>query len=217
MTTMTQQDNNNNDSNNYTPQELAELTRMRSQLALLKSKLSHQNIVTEQLMRRVMRDTVRRMLRESTLTIIGVFIATVFLTGMMARMGFSTIFIVITDVMIAASVVMECVERWGMHSRNLLSGDLVQASRKMQRYKRLGRLSMRVGMPVVAVWFAWFAVSIFQSQPDVGEATAMAIGGVVGGIVGGIIGVWAYRRNMRRANQVIDQINQLQDIGDDQE
>lgn len=204
MTKMTTTTHNNDD----------ELAQMRSQMALLKQKLSQQNIVTEQLMRRVMHDTVRRILRESTLLIIVVLIATVFMTCRMASWGFPTLFVVLTDVMIAASVVMECVERWGMHSRALLSGDLTQASRKMARYVRLGRLSMRVSIPVLAVWFAWLALTIFRSQHDIGQATAMVIGAVVGGIVGGLIGGWAYKRNMRRATQVITQIDHLDHLQD---
>ena len=98
----------------------------------------------------------------------------------------------------------------------LLSGNLVEASRQLTQMKKHRAWAFALGMVVVIIWIVWFLIELknCQGMQDSDFLNGFAQGGIVGGIIGGVIGLivaWIIYSKMQRTNdEVIRSIDQLQ-------
>ena len=119
---------------------------------------------------------------------------------------------------LAVMLVVDVAADWRINrvDRNqLLTGNLVEASRRLTAMKRQRAWAFVLGIIGVVIWIAWFLFELKLAQGIQANdfLNGFAQGGLVGGIIGAVIGLIAaiiiFNKMQRTNDEVLAQIDQL--------
>ena len=199
-------DNNNNNDQ--------QLEQMRQQMTELKQQLDRQEIVNEQLLRQSMTSKMSWIKRYVWLEIAFIPIVLLILAPIHAMLGLSWWLYGFLAVMLVVDVAAD----WRINrvDRNqLLTGNLVEASRRLTAMKHQRAWACVLGIIGVVIWIAWFLFELKLAQGIQANdfLNGFAQGGLVGGIIGAVIGLIAaiiiFNKMQRTNDEVLAQIDQL--------
>ena len=186
-----------------------ELESMRQQLGTLKKKLNEQEILNDHVMRRSMRKEVNTITRRYYILIaIGLLMVPYGYWCFVKLGGLSLFFWIITSIFMlicAGATYFTCHK---INDPNLMDRNLVEARKKVASAKKFQADWLFVGVPAVALWFAWFLYEAYQVH---GGALSSGFfwGGCIGGIIGAICGISLNFKTQRQYQDIIDQIEDL--------
>lgn len=184
-----------------------DLEQMREQLSALKTKLDKEAIINDKMMRNVMKDKVKHLNNEFTFILILAVFSIPYMTFCLKWMfTISWLFIIVTDMFFVAAVVYTYFEYKELLDKHLMEGNLIDVSRKVMRMKRMNANWLKFSIPFIVVWGTWFTIEIMHS-PEYCEAVLW--GGAIGLVIGLIFGIRHYRNVMRKATDIIKQIDEL--------
>ena len=192
-----------------------ELEQLREQMSIFKDKLNKQQIINDQLVR----NTMKSKLSWIKCFVWGeIIIIPILLLGMAefhAGTGLSWwLYGFLAIGLIADATGDFIINR--IPKGQLLSGDLVETSKRLVKMKKQRTSWFIIGLIFVTIWLVWFIVE-FVLKTDPGCAlpdhnlviAIMAIAVAIGGVIGGIISWLIFRKMQRTNNQLIEQINQV--------
>ena len=191
-----------------------QLEQMRQQMTELKQQLDRQEIVNEQLLRQSMTSKMSWIKRYVWLEIAFIPIVLLILAPIHAMLGLSWWLYGFLAVMLVVDVAAD----WRINrvDRNqLLTGNLVEASRRLTAMKRQRAWAFVLGIIGVVIWIAWFLFELKLAQGIQANdfLNGFAQGGLVGGIIGAVIGLIAaiiiFNKMQRTNDEVLAQIDQL--------
>ena len=191
-----------------------ELEQMRSQMSLLKDKLDKQEIINERLMRQAMNKRMSWIKNYILFEIILVPFLLLLFGAMTYALGLSWIVFAYLAVMLIVDVTADYYINH-VDKNELLSGNLVEASRKLVRMKKLRAWSFFLSLIAVIVWVVLFLLDLkrvagsFEHDFMNGFATGGFFGGIVGGIIGIIIAFIIFHKMQRTNDDVIAQIDAI--------
>ena len=188
-----------------------ELEEMRSQISALKEKLEKQTIVNEEHIRRSMKSKISDINKTVTATIIlGVF-ALVYCTWFFYSQECSPAFVISTGVMLAVCLGLTIGQKITLGRMDFSQGNLIDTAQTLSKVKTHYQNWHKIAIPVLVVWFAWL---MYEMTSALGLSSSMAIGfccgAAVGGIAGSIAGFRINRKIVRKAAEILDQIEELQ-------
>lgn len=191
-----------------------ELEEMRSQIGILKNKLEQQTIINEQHIRRSMRSKVSDMNRTVTITIcLGIF-ALIYCTWFLYRMGCSPTFTIATAVMLIACIGMTIAQKVGLNRMDFSKGNIIQTAERLSKIKTHYQHWYKIAIPMILVWAGWLAYEMIVTVGLSGSiAMGVLCGGAVGILIGGFFGFRINRRIVLKAEEILDQIDDLQREG----
>ena len=191
-----------------------QLDELRQQMNNLKQQLDRQEIVNEQLLRQSMSSKMSWIKRYIWLEIALIPIVLVILAPVHATLGLSWWLFGFLAVMLVVDVAADY--RINHIDRNqLLSGNLVETSRKLTLMKKQRAWAFALGVIGVIIWIAWFLIELKHAQgiQDNDFLNGFAQGGFVGGIIGGVIGLIAaaiiFNKMQRTNDEILASIDQL--------
>lgn len=168
-----------------------ELEQMRQEIASLRERLERQTIISEELIRKSMKDKVYKIkVKATVLSILGVAGIVYCFWVMKDFMGLSLAFAIVTDLFLAAAVVFSLWSTRKIHPRDMMGEDLASAGKEIARMKKLGIRWKKAAYPFLAVWFIWLVIETLNSGNDNEMVLSFLIGcglGVAGGIICGSI------------------------------
>ena len=189
-----------------------ELEQLREQMSIFKDKLNKQQIINDQLVRNTMKSKLSWI---KSFVWGEIIIIPILLLGMAvfhAGTGLSWCFLAIG--LIADATGDFIINR--IPKGQLLSGDLVETSKRLVKMKKQRTSWFIIGLIFVTIWLVWFIVELVLKTdpgcalPDHNLVIAiMAIAVAVGGVIGGIVSWFIFRKMQRTNNQLIEQINQV--------
>ena len=181
-----------------------ELDEMRSQINALKEKLEKQTIVNEEHIRRSMKSKMSDINKTVTVTIILGIFALVYCTWFFYSQSCSLAFVISTAVMLAICLGLTI-------GQKITQGNLIDTAQTLSKIKTHYQNWHKIAIPVLVVWFAWL---MYEMTSVLGINSPMAIGfccgAAVGGIIGGVIGFRINRKIVRKACEILEQIEELQ-------
>lgn len=185
---------------------LNEIEQMRSQLLLLKKRLDNQSMLNEKHIRAAVRGGVSDLnSRGLAIMIFGLF-ALPFCVFSFYRTGMSYWFCGATGVMLAFCVVMTWVHHRELWALDMSNAAMVDVGAKVRKLNRNYATWLRIGLPMLAVWFPWFAIESFIH----GNTSLYYIGGAfAGGIIGLVIGLRFRKGVIRRTEELLAQIDEI--------
>jgi Ca2+/Na+ antiporter len=187
--------------------DIAEIEQMKAQLSELKSKLDKETIVNERLMRQAMKTKVSKLNRDAWMICIICVIGIPYCGGVCRYMlGMSWAFVIVTAIFFLAAIVYTYYSHKDVRANDLMEGNLIEVSNKIMRMKHLYAVWLRFSIPFLIIWLSWFYMEVAQDSNNVPVMIGMAVGAIAGGIGGAIM----YRGTQRRANEIIEQIKELQ-------
>ena len=192
-----------------------ELEQLREQMSIFKDKLNKQQIINDQLVRNTMKSKLSWI---KSFVWGEIIIIPILLLGMAvfhAGTGLSWwLYGFLAIGLIADATGDFIINR--IPKGQLLSGDLVETSKRLVKMKKQRTSWFIIGLIFVTIWLVWFIVE-FVLKTDPGCAlpdhnlviAIMAIAVAVGGVIGGIVSWFIFRKMQRTNNQLIEQINQV--------
>ena len=182
---------------------------MRQQLKTLKKKLSEQEIVSDRLIRRSMRDTAGNINRKYTICmVLGLLMVPYTYWVCITLSGFSVAFWLFTCVFMLICVGATYYNSRNISDSNLMTNNLLDVRRRMARAKKFDANWLFFGVPGILLFMGWFLYECYQVQGgDI--SNGLFWGGCIGGIIGAIAGFMMHFRTQRQYQDIIDQIEDL--------
>lgn len=197
-----------------------ELEQLREQMTIFKDKLNKQQIINDQLVRNTMKSKLSWI---KSFVWGEIIIIPILLLGMAvfhAGTGLSWwLYGFLAIGLIADATGDFIINR--IPKGQLLSGDLVETSKRLVKMKKQRTSWFIIGLIFVTVWLVWFIVELVLKTdpgcalPDHNLVIAiMAIAVAVGGVIGGIVSWFIFRKMQRTNNDIIDQLKQITSINE---
>ena len=200
----------------------SELDSLRSQMNALRSRLDSQQLVSDSLLRDVVRRSTefsRRYFKLEKFLVLP--IGVISLIFMYLSMGVPLWFVILTCLMLLGEVV------WDWRITRIANVDygrtpLIEIQERLIRQKRLRSRRMLAGMIILAVWLPLFVLVIIPGMaPEIAQSGAepdtasfrggVYIGAAVGGIIGLYIGLSSYFRMQRENAASIQRLREYTD------
>lgn len=200
--------------------ETRELEQMRSQLEILREKLSKQEIVNDRMLRYSMKASMSWINKYRWISLFAVpFVAFCFLP-MAAQGQISWLLYGFTILFVAASVIAD----WFINRLSdnmIMNGNMMEISQKLINMKRLRRNQTIIGMILALMWVIWLLFEVYnngvnglaEGDPDMRiyyKEFMISIG--VGAIVGAVIGLSIFFKMQRTNEQLIQQIKDFEEM-----
>lgn len=185
-----------------------ELENMRQQMTTLKNKLNQQEIVSDRLIRRSMRDTAGNITRRYyfIMALCLLMIPYTYVVLVM-NLGLSLAFWIGTSIFMLVCGGATYYNCQNVTSANMMSDNLIGVGKKMARAKKFDANWLFFGIPAVIVWLAWLVWELYQLDAD--AARYCLYGVAVGAIVGAVCGIKIHTKTLRQYQDIIDQIEDL--------
>ncbi len=183
------------------------LREMQEQMQQLREKLDKQKIVNEQILKKSCRQTVSRLRFKSNLPIL-FGVAAILLVPSIQSLGVSMAFVILTWVLMLV-----CIVATVLTNRHIpqMDRDLVTATQEITRFKKIHAEWIKFAIPMVILWVGFLCWDLFRNGDMDPILRYSFMAGVATGIVlGGILGFKIRRDQLNAANELLDQIEELQ-------
>jgi len=183
-----------------------ELEEMRSQIAILKEKLSNEEIVNDRLFSTVVKSNKKIIGGYNMVEYICCAFVVIWSILFLPHLGVSSIFIAGTILLMIFCAAATAKINWKVSTTDFTAGNMLEAAKDFKKLKNSYRTWLAIGIPLGLAWAAWFFIEILNNLTDRRLAMGMVIGGCIGAVVGGLIGFYMNRRVMKACDEVIAQI-----------
>ena len=183
-----------------------ELEEMKQQMALLKKKLEQQKIVNESVLRSAMKKKLYGLnKRVRVIFIVGIFVA-IWAPGYFTILGFSPLFCASTAVMLLFSAFKTFQYHRKLWRLNFSQSNLIELSEQLTLLRKRYKEWYKIAWCMIIPWFIWI---IYEAYSIYGEESVWFLGGsAVGVIIGGLIGTRINNNMIRRADELLEQIDE---------
>lgn len=183
---------------------------IQRQIDLLKKKLDNEKIINERLMRKAMSSRVNSVERYLWKVLsLGVVAMALMALDFIVLFPLSLPFVIATELMLLCCIVFICINKRLVSSDKIMSGNLIEASSSLARFKKREIRYICVSIPLTVLWITWLVFEIRVYAPDEESMYSMLTGIMIGGIVGFCIGINMFRKMLRNVNDVLSQIEEL--------
>ena len=190
-----------------------QLEEMRQQMAVLKEKLEKQEIVNDQLMRNTIGTKLRKIKVEQRRKIIFIILGLIYIPAILYYLLHTDLwFIILTVVFFAGAGLYDTYYTWDINDEDLQNKRLLETRERIIVMKRMNARWLWFSIPFVIVWFILFVWQVYSNDSELhaaGGTLPLIIGAVVGGVVGSLIGMAKYKKQQRRATELIEEIEEL--------
>ena len=185
-----------------------ELENMRQQMTTLKNILDQQEIVSDRLIRRSMRDTAGNITRRYYLIMaLCVLVIPYTYVVFVMNLGLSLAFWIGTSIFMLVCGGATYYNCLNVTSANMMSDNLIGVGKKMARAKKFDANWLFFGIPAVILWLAWLVWELYQLDADAARYSLYGV--VCGAIVGAVFGIKIHTRTLRQYQDIIDQIDDI--------
>ena len=185
-----------------------ELMEMKEQLSILTKKLEKETIVNERLMCRTTKEKISKMQRYALVKGIAIALAAPYALFCMYFLGTSLWLNVVTICLLVFALYCHYRIHRNLRSSEAMQGNLLDVRKKVLRIKQAYKDWIKFSIPITLVWIVWFLNEVFQQAHA--PKDAIITGAIIGSIIGGIIGTIEYKKVQRSADEILEQIEEMQ-------
>ena len=186
-----------------------ELEEMRVQINILKDKLERQTIVNENHIRNSMKSKANDLRKTIRGTVGGGIFAILYCPICFYYLGCSLPFIIVTTVMLAICLALTIRQNVMLGRMDFSQGNLVETAEALGRVRKHYIQWTRLAAPAIIVpWYAWCMYEFIMLDKPGG--IILVVCATVGGVIGGVIGLSINRKVVRKAEEILSQIEELQ-------
>ncbi len=187
-----------------------ELEEMRQQLAILHNKLEQQTLINHDLMRLAMSDSYKGITRQRIISTIVTILVMPSLYIVFSKLSMSTAFIIYTELMLIAALIMGYMTFKELQTRDFLSEDIKTVSRKFHTHKKNETKRLFASVAMLVVFFVWYAFELSKSgNSEVNIAQIICV--IIAIIVGGIASYKIQQNENRKMKKIEEQLLQLEE------
>lgn len=186
-----------------------ELEEMRSQISILKEKLEKQNIINDTHIRNSMKSKANDLHKTIRGTVGGGIFALIYCPICFYFLGCSLPFVAVTTVMLAVCLALTIRQNVVLGRMDFSQGNLVETAEALGSVRKHYVQWTRLAAPAIIIpWYVWCMYEFINLDKPGG--IVLLVCATVGGIIGGIIGFSINRKVVRKATEILDQIDELQ-------
>ena len=185
-----------------------ELMEMKEQLAILIKKLEKETIVNDRLMRRATKEKISKMQRRALIKGIFIGLCIPYVIGVCHLVGLSLWLCGFTVLILLIALYYDYRIHRNIHSDEAMYGNLLDVRKKVLRIKQAYKDWLKFSIPILIIWLIYFLYESFQ-LPDIPKESIF-IGSIFGGSIGGFIGFLQYKKMQRDADEILEQIEEMQ-------
>lgn len=186
-----------------------ELEEMREQIGILREKLEKQNIVNEQHIRNSMASKANNLNNTVRGTVIGGVFALIYCPICFLHLGCSLPFVIATTLLLAVCLALTIYQKVTLGRMDFSQGSLVEIAKSLGRVRRhYVRWTRSVAPVLIALWYAWCMYEFIKLDKSGGMVILVCA--TIGGIIGGLIGFSINRKVIRKTDEILEQIEELQ-------
>ena len=190
-----------------------ELEEMRSQIAILKSKLENQKIVNEKQLRNSMTKHMskidRRMLTIIVLGCLSLIYCTWYFT---ALMQLSHAFTFATAAILSGCLAITIHKHHSFRRIDLSRGNILDVVERLTNIKRHYREWWKIGLPLVLIWYGWLLYEVLTTYNYEPHIIGFSLGSAFGITIGLIAGFKVNSKIVNETQEILDQIHELQQM-----
>lgn len=185
-----------------------ELEEMRSQISILKQQLEKQNIINDTHIRNSMKSKANDLNKTIRGTVAGGIFAVIYCPIFFHYLGCSLPFVAVTTVILAVCLALTIRQNVVLGRMDFSQGNLVETAEALGRVRKHYVQWTRLAAPAIIIpWYLWCMYEF--SRLDKPGVIVLVVCGSIGGVIGGIIGFSINRKVVRRATEILDQIDEL--------
>lgn len=182
---------------------------MRSQISILKEKLEKQNIINDTHIRNSMKSKANDLHKTIRGTVGGGIFAILYCPIGFHFLGCSLPFVAVTTVMLAVCLALTIRQNVVLGRMDFSQGNLVETAEALGSVRKHYVQWTRLAAPAIIIpWYVWCMYEFINLDKPGG--IVLLVCATVGGIIGGIIGFSINRKVVRKATEILDQIDELQ-------
>ena len=186
-----------------------ELEEMRSQISSLKQQLEKQNIINDTHIRNSMKSKANDLHKTIRGTVGGGIFALIYCPICFHFMGCSLPFVIVTTIVLAVCLALTIRQNVVLGRMDFSQGNLVETAEALGSVRKHYIRWTRLAAPAIIIpWYAWCMYEFIRLDNPGG--IVLLVCATVGGIIGGIIGFSINRKVVRKATEILDQIDELQ-------
>ena len=185
-----------------------ELMEMKEQLSILTKKLEKETIVNDRLMRRATKEKISKMQRRALIKGIVIGLCIPYTIGVFHFIGLSLWLCGFTVLVLLIALYTDYRIHRNIHSDEAMYGNLLDVRKKVLRIKQAYKDWLKFSIPILIIWLIYFLYESFQ-LPDIPKESIF-IGSIFGGSIGGFIGFLQYKKMQRDADEILEQIEEMQ-------
>lgn len=187
-----------------------ELEEMRSQIDILKNQLEKQVIVNDSHIRNSMKSKASDINRTVGATIFLGVIALIYCTWFFYSQGLSLLFVIATAIMLATCIILTIAQKAALGKLDFSSDNIVETAKILGKIKTHYSEWHRIAIPMILIWFGWLIYEVISTLGPSPMTIGFCCGAFIGGILGGIMGFRINRKVVRKASEILSQIEELQ-------
>ncbi|MBQ0080939.1 MAG: hypothetical protein KBS95_05260 [Alistipes sp.] len=189
-----------------------ELTALKEQYASLKQEIQKQELITDAMLRSVMKDRAGRIkgtVRTSMFCAILTILFSPYVFHYNPVMGCSWAFVIGTDIMMLIAIFFDWHTTKELYFKDYASCDILSFLSDIRRVRKRYIDWMKFGFLLLAIWFTWLVWEVLSHSNSL-ELTKVIIPFILLGVViGVVVGIKMDLRIIRNCNEIIKQINNL--------
>lgn len=186
-----------------------ELEEMRSQIDILKNQLEKQVIVNDTHIRNSMKSKASDINRTVGATIFLGVIALIYCTWFFYSQGLSLLFVIATSIMLATCIILTIAQKAVLGKLDFSSDNIVETAKILGKIKTHYSEWHRIAIPMILIWFGWLIYEVISTLGPSPMTIGFCCGAFIGGILGGIMGFRINRKVVRKASEILSQIEEL--------
>ena len=188
-----------------------ELQEMKKQLAILSQKLEKETIVNERLIRQSMKNKASSIRRVAIFhTLFSLFLIPYFIWIAPHDLNISTGLCYFTCFFMVLSLACDYYIHTRFRPYKFVQGNLLEIQKDTLMMKKIYLDWIKfIGLPFIVVFFCWFIHDIRLAYPNE-ELNYIYYGIGFGILIGSIVGTISFRKIQRTANEILEQIEEMQ-------
>lgn len=184
-----------------------ELEMMRAQVALLKEKLDKEQMVSEKLLRTVVKKEMKTFSRDKIMLIITALVVMPLLLGILLKdHGISIALAIVMELYMIIALTYTFYSHRGLDSKTMGNSRLVDIGKKLVHLQRLNTLWLRFSIPFICILLPWMFIEFGILEWPLNSVTT---GGLTGFAIGMTFGIIEVRKKKRKLNELVKQIEEL--------
>ena len=188
-----------------------ELQEMKKQLAILSQKLEKETIVNERLIRQSMKNKASSIRRVAIFhTLFSLFLIPYFIWIAPHDLNISTGLCYFTCFFMVLSLACDYYIHTRFRPKKFVQGNLLEIQKDTLMMKKIYLDWIKfIGLPFIVVFICWFIHDIRLAYPNE-ELNYIYYGIGFGILIGSIVGTISFRKIQRTANEILEQIEEMQ-------
>lgn len=183
---------------------------MRNQIAILKNKIDNESIISDKLMRNVLKTKAGAFRRNQRIKMIcGAYTILSAPYIFHSMLGLPWAFVIATGIFIAICIACTLYIYTPVADSNMMNGDLLEVARKMETFKKHQMTWNIIGFPLAFAWFGYLIYNLYHTTSiDPELIKAMIYGSSAGLFIGLCLAFKMIYKANKAANEIIEQIEE---------